>query len=76
MSDAVRDNNLVTVDFYIDCLHIKMIGSVYLEKKRLMESVELVGKAICRARKLNSVECVIYDSDGNMSDQHIVFRGR
>ena len=30
MSDAVRDNNLVTVDFYIDCLHIKMIGSVYL----------------------------------------------
>ena len=24
----------------------------------------------------NAVECVIYDSDGNMSDQHIVFRGR
>ena len=76
MSDAVRDNNLVTVDFYIDCLHIKMIGSDYLEKKRLMESVELVGKAICRARKLNAVKCVIYDSEGNMSDQHIVFRGR
>ena len=76
MSDAVSDNNLVTVDFYIDFLHIKMIGSVYLEKKRLMESVDLVGKAICRARKLNAVECVIYDIDGNMSDQHIVFRGR
>ena len=76
MSDAVRDNNLVTVDFYIDCLHIKMIGSVYLEKKRLMESVELVGKAICRARKLNAVECVIMDAEGNLADQAIVFRGR
>lgn len=76
MSDAVRDNNLVTVDFYIDCLHIKMIGSVYLEKKRLMENVELIGKAICRARKLNAVECVINDAEGNLADQTIVFRGR
>ena len=75
MGDNVK-SGLVTVDFYTDVLHINLIGSVYLEAKRLMENVDLIGKAICRARKLNAVECVIYDSEGNMSDQNIVFRGR
>ena len=75
MGDNVK-SGLVTVDFYTDVLHINLIGSVYLEAKRLMENVDLIGKAICRARKLNALECVIMDAEGNLADQAIVFRGR
>lgn len=75
MGDNVK-SNLVTAEFYTDALHINMIGAVYLDQKRMMESLDLIGKAICRARKLNAVECTILDSDGSQIDQSIVFRGR
>ena len=71
MSDSV-----VTVEFYEDALHVTMVGAVYLDRKRLVENMELVGRAICKARKLNALECVIMDAEGNLADQAIVFRGR
>ena len=74
--DGNEKSGLVTVEFYTDVLHVNMVGAVYLEAKRLMENVDLIGKAICRARKLNAVECVILDEEGNLADQTIVFRGR
>ena len=67
---------LVTVEIYTDTLHTDMIGAVYLDEKRLMENVDLVGKAVCVARKMNAVECVILDKDGNLQDQVLVFRRR
>ena len=67
---------MVTVEFYTDTLHTDMIGAVYLDEKRMMENVDLVGKAICRARKKNVVECVILDKDGELQDQVLVFRRR
>ena len=67
---------MVTVEFYADVLHTNMIGAVYLEAKRLVENVDLVGKAICKARKLNAVECVIYSEDGTPADQMVVFPRR
>lgn len=73
MGDNVK-SGLVTAEFYTDALHINMIGAVYLEQKRLMENLDLVVKAICRARKLNAVECRILDGEGNLADQTIVFR--
>ncbi len=68
--------SMVTIEMYRDALHTDMIGAVYLDEKRLMENVELVGKAVCKARRLNVVECVILDKDGNIADQAIVYRGR
>lgn len=69
-------NEQVTVEFYEDALHTAMVGAVYLDKKRLVENMELVGRAICKARKLNVVECVILDGDGYKIDQAVVYRGR
>ena len=69
-------NEQVTVEFYEDALHNIMIGAVYLDRKRLVENMELVGRAICKARKLNVVECVILDGDGNLVDNTVVYRGR
>lgn len=48
--------NLVAVEIYKDTLHREMIGAVYLEEKRLHENVDMIGKAICKARRLNVVE--------------------
>lgn len=73
---AERSDNLVTVEMYRDVLHTDMIGAVYLDEKRLVENVELVGKAVCKARQLNVVECVILNGDGDITDQMIVYRGR
>lgn len=67
---------MVTVEFYQDMLQTTMIGAVYLEAKRYTEHVDLIGKAICKARKLSSVECVIYDENGDPFDQQIVFPRR
>lgn len=69
-------NGLYTVEFYTDPLHINMVGAVYLETRRLMENVDLVGKAICRARKLDHVECRIMNNIGDLADQAVVYRGR
>lgn len=69
-------NDQVTVEFYEDALNVTMIGAVYLDRKRLVENMELVGRAICKARKLNVVECVILDGDGCKIDQTVVYRGR
>lgn len=69
-------NDQVTVEFYEDALHVTMIGAVYLDRKRMIESMELVGRAICKARKVNTVECVILDGDGYKIDQAVVYRGR
>lgn len=67
---------MVTVEFYKDMQHDSLIGAVYLEAKSLMENMDMIGKAICRARKLNAVECVIYDHNGNQTDQAVVFPKR
>lgn len=64
---------MVTVEFYEGVAHEKLIGAVYLESKRLMENVELVGRAICAARKMNAVDCAILDQDGNLTDSIVVF---
>jgi hypothetical protein len=69
-------DGLVTVEFYEDTLHVKMIGAVYLEQKRMIEGLELIGRAICRARKINTVECAILDGNGNLVDNTVVYRGR
>lgn len=69
-------NDQVTVEFYEDALHVTMIGAVYLDRKRMIESMELVGRAICKARKVNTVECVILDGEGYKIDQVVVYRGR
>ena len=73
---AERSDNLVTVEIYKDALHTDMIGAVYLDEKRLMENVDMIGKAVCKARRLNVVECVIMNGDGDIADQIIVYRGR
>lgn len=65
-----------TVEFYRDAAHEEMIGAVYLDAARLTENVEIVGKAICTARKLNFVDCLIYDQDGVLKDTVMVFRRR
>lgn len=69
-------DGLVTVEFYEDTLHVKMIGAVYLEQKRMIEGLELIGRAICKARKMNVVECAILDGNGNLVDNTVVYRGR
>ena len=67
---------MVTVEIYKDTLHRELIGAVYLDEKRLMENVDMIGKAVCKARRLNVVECVIMNGDGDIADQIIVYRGR
>ena len=73
---AVHALKLVTVEMYRDALHTDMIGAVYLDEKRLVENVDMIGKAVCKARRLNVVECVIMNGDGDIADQIIVYRGR
>ena len=67
---------MVTVEVYEGVAHEKLIGAVYLDEKRLLENVELVGRAVCVARKMNAVDCVILDQDGNLTDSIVVFRKR
>ena len=68
--------SMATVEFYEDALHTRMIGAVYLGLPRLQENVELLGRDLCRARKMDCVECVVYDEEGNAEDQFTVFRRR
>ena len=65
-----------TVEFYKDAAHAEMIGAVYLDAARLRENMEHVGRAICAARKLNWIDCLIYDQDGVLKDTVMVFRRR
>ena len=67
---------MVTVEFYDGLSRVNLIGAVYLDEKRLTENVELIGRAICTARRMNSVDSVILDQDGNQIDGIIVFRKR
>lgn len=67
---------MVTVEFYEDVAHEKLIGAVYLDTKRLTENVELVGRAICVARRMNAVDCVILNQEGTLTDSIVVFRKR
>ena len=67
---------MVTVEFYEGVAHEKLIGAVYLDEKRMLENVELVGRAICTAREMNAVDCAILDQDGNLTDSIVVFRKR
>lgn len=67
---------MVTVEFYEGVAHEKLIGAVYLDEKRLIDNVEIVGRAICAARKMNAVDCAILNQDGNLTDSIVVFRKR
>ena len=67
---------MVTVEFYEGVAHEKLIGAVYLEEKRLLENVEIVGRAICTARRMNAVDCAILDQEGSLTDSIVVFRKR
>lgn len=65
-----------TVEFYEDPAHQKMIGAVYLDAARLRENMEHVGRSICAARKLNWIDCLIYDQEGTLKDSVMIFRRR
>jgi len=65
---------MITIEFYADTLHTALIGAVDVPAKRVMESAETLGKAVCRVRKLNVVECVMIDENGNSVDQCFIFR--
>lgn len=67
-------SDLVTIEFYGDPLGVKLIGAVDVPKKRMMESAEALGKAICRVNKMNLVECVMIGEDGEKMDSATVYR--
>lgn len=64
----------VTVEYYGDSLLVKLIGAVDVPANRKIEAAQSIGKAICKALELNTMEAVLIDQDGNKADQIIVWR--
>lgn len=64
----------VTVEFYGDPLGIKLVGAVNVNKARMNEHAERLGKLICKLRGVNQLEAVIVDEDGEEIDRITVFR--
>ncbi len=64
----------VTVEYYGDPLQVKLIGAVDVPANRRIETAQSIGKAICKALGLKSMDAVLIDKDGNKTDQIIVWR--
>ena len=63
-----------TVEYYGDSLLVKLIGAVDVPAKRKIEAAQYIGKAICKALGLNTMEAVLIDENGNKTDQIVVWR--
>lgn len=74
MSENTAQPKDMTAEFYDDPLGVHMVGAFYIPKKRVMEYVESMGKLLCRIRKTNSVEVVLYDHGGVLADKITVYR--
>lgn len=64
----------VTVEFYQDALLTHMVGAAELPRKRMVESAQTIGKAMCRVLHLNLLEARLLDADGNQIDHMVVYR--
>lgn len=64
----------VTAEFYRDSLLIGLVGAVDVPRKRMIESTEHLGKTICRVCKLDCVDAVLIDENGDAIDQIVVHR--
>ena len=69
-----RMSEKVTVEYYSDSLLVRLIGAVDVPAKRKIEAAQSIGKAICKALGLNTMEAVLIDKDGNRTDQIVVWR--
>ena len=64
----------ITLEFYVNSvLPESMIGAVEIEScladsRKAAESARVLGKAICKVRRLDVVDAVILDRDGEQID--------
>ena len=64
----------VTVEYYGDPLGIKLIGAVNVNRARMNEHAQKLGKLICKLRGINSVEAVMVGTEGDEIDRVTIFR--
>lgn len=64
----------VTVEYYGDPLLIRLIGAVDVPAARRNESAQSIGKAICWAIGLKTMDAVFIGENGEKIDQIVVNR--
>ena len=64
----------VTVEYYGDPLLVKLIGAVDVPAARRIDAAQRIGKAICWAIGLKTMDAVFIGENGDRLDQIVVNR--
>ena len=64
----------VTIEYYGDPLLARLIGAVDVPAARRNEAAQRIGKAICCAVGLKTLDAVLIGEDGEKIDQIVVNR--
>lgn len=64
----------VTIEYYGDPLLVRLIGAVDVPFGRRNRAAQIIGKSICRALGLETMDAVFLDEKGEKIDQIVVNR--
>lgn len=68
------NRDLMTVEYYASNDPDRLIGAAYVPRKDAARCVRVIGRALCQALMMDSVEGRLMDRNGELTERMIVKR--
>lgn len=70
----MEDRDLMTVEYYASQDPDRLIGAAYVPRKDAPRCARIVGRALCQALGMDTVEARLLDHRGELTERMIVVR--